>query len=105
MGQRHKKEADVLKLEQKQTLLQVELREAQRKAEEAEERVADLKAELVTVAQMQQKQEGESTEQLKKEIQHLQEQLSSELKNKNKIGEANQSLKEVSGSIHTCSCS
>lgn len=95
-GQRQMKEAAVLQLEQKQTLLQMELRDANRKVKEGEEQISQLQAQLVTVAQTQQRQEGESAEQLKKEIQHLKDQLSAELKDKNKLNEANRSLKEVS---------
>ena len=92
---RHKKEAAVLQLEQKQTLLEMELREANRKVKEGQEQIDQLQAQLVTVAQNQQRQEGESAEELKKEIQHLHEQLDKERKNRNKLSEANQSLKEV----------
>ena len=94
--QRHIKEAAVLQLEQKQTLLQVQLNKANRKVKEGEEQISGLQAQLVTVAQNQQRQEGESAEQLKKEIEHLREQLSKEIKGKNKLSETNRSLKEVS---------
>ena len=94
--QRHIKEAAVLQLEQKQTLLQVQLNEANRKVKEGEEQISELQAQLVTVAQNQQRQEEESAEHLKKEIEHLQEQLSTEIKDKNKLSETNRSLKEVS---------
>ena len=95
---RHMKEAVVLQLEEKQTLLQMELHEAKRKVKEGEEQIVQLQAQLVTVAQNQQRQDEESAEELKKEIQGLQEQLDKERKNKNKLNEANQSLKEVSSS-------
>ena len=93
---RHKKDAAVLQLEEKQTLLQMELREAHRKVKEGEEQISQLQAQLVTVAQNHQRQDEESAEELKKEIQGLQEQLDKERKNKNKLSEANQSLKKVS---------
>ena len=101
---RHMKEAAVLQLEEKQTLLQMELREANRKVKEGEEQVAQLQSQLVTVAQNQQRQDEESAEELKKEIQGLQEQLDKERKNKNKLSEANQSLKKVSSNACTCTC-
>lgn len=93
---RHKKDAAVLQLEEKQTRLQLELSEANRKVKEGEEQIVQLEAQLVTVAQMQQRQDEESAEELKKEIHSLQEQLDKERKKKNKQSEANQSLKQVS---------
>lgn len=93
---RHKKDAAVLQLEEKQTLLQLELREANRKVKEGKEQIEQLEAQLVTIAQMQQRQDEESAEELKKEIHSLQEQLDKERKKKNKQSEANQSLKQVS---------
>lgn len=89
------KDAAVLQLEEKQTLLQMELREANRKVKEGEEQIGQLQAQLVTVAQNQQRQDEESAEELKKEIQGLQAQLDKERRNKNKLSEANQSLKKV----------
>ena len=96
---RHKKEAAVLQLEQKQTLLQVDLREANRKVKQGEEEIRRLQSQLVSVAQTQQRQEEESTEQLKKELRQMQERLGGEVKHRNELSEANQSLKEVSGHI------
>ena len=96
---RHKKEAAVLQLEQKQTLLQVDLREANRKVKQGEEEIRRLQSQLVSVAQTQQRQEEESTEQLKKELRQMQERLGGEVKHRNELNEANQSLKEVSGHI------
>ncbi len=93
---RHKKDAAVLQLEEKQTLLQLEVREANRKVKEGEEHIEQLEAQLVTVAKNQQRQDEESAGELKKEIQSLQEQLDKERKKKNKQSEANQSLKQVS---------
>lgn len=101
--QRHKKEAAVLQLEQKHTLLQMELMEANRKVKEGEESISQLHTQLVTVAQIQQQhQEEENLEELKKEIQQLQEQHVKNQKTKNKMSEANQSLKEVSGFYFVC---
>ena len=93
---RHMKDAAVLQLEEKQTYLKLELREANRKAKEGEEQIAQLQAQLVTVAQNQQRQDEASAEELKKEIQGLQEQLDRARRNKNKLNETNQSLKKVS---------
>ena len=83
-------------MEQKQTLLLMELREANRKVKEGEEQISQLQGQLVTAAQNQQRQEGENAEELKKEIAQLQEKLDKERKNRNKLSEAKQSLKEVS---------
>ena len=93
---RHKKEAAVLQLEEKLTRVQVELREANRKVKRGEVEISKLQTEMVAVAQTQQRQEEESTEQLKKELHKLQERLNAEVKNKNELKTASQSLKEVS---------
>ena len=87
----------MLQLQEKRTRVQVELKEANHKVKQGEEERHQLQKELVAVAQTQQRQEEESTEQLKKELRKLQERLNAEVKNKNELKEASQSLKEVSG--------